>query len=69
MTAAPRRKAAMSAKELRKLMDDNGVKYASDLAERIEVHRNTVARWLAGDRAISKAFVALIFTVLKKPNN
>jgi transcriptional regulator with XRE-family HTH domain len=57
----------MTGDELRALMEFNGVTNASQLAEKIGVHRNTVSRWLKGDRRIDKAAAALIFTVLKKP--
>lgn len=65
MTAAPKRKAAMSAQELRDLMDANGVKYASDLAERIGVNRSTVTRWLHGGHTINRATALLIRSILK----
>jgi transcriptional regulator with XRE-family HTH domain len=63
----PNTKRAMTGDELRALMEFNGVTNASQLAEKIGVHRNTVSRWLKGDRRIDKAAAALIFTVLKKP--
>ena len=63
----PNTSKAMEPDELRQLMDANGVAGASQLAEKIGVHRNTVHRWLKGTRRIDRAAAALIFTVLKKP--
>ncbi len=58
---------AMTPDELRELMAFNGYENASQLAEKIGVHRNTVSRWLNGTRRIDNAAAALLFTVLKKP--
>jgi DNA-binding transcriptional regulator YiaG len=57
---------AMEPEYLRKLMEVNGVPSADDLAVRLEVHRTTVFRWLAGSRRIDRAAAALITSVLKK---
>ena len=67
MKRMPNTPKAMTPDELRTLMDANGVANASQLAAQIGVHRNTVSRWLNGQRRIDKAAAALIFTVLKKP--
>ncbi len=58
---------AMTPDELRALMAHNNVVNASQLADKIGVHRNTVSRWLKGTRRIDKAAAALIFTALKRP--
>lgn len=60
---------AMTPDELRSLMAFNRYDNASQLAERIGVHRNTVARWLKGNRRIDRAHTALLLTVLKKPKH
>lgn len=59
---------AMTPEYLRKLMEANGVDSADELAVKLEVHRTTVFRWLAGSRRIDRATALLITSVLtKKP--
>lgn len=64
----PKVNQAMTIEQLRALMEANGVDKASHLAQKLDVPRSTVSRWLNGERKIGKAAAALIRTVLtKKP--
>lgn len=57
-TVAPR-KAAMRPKDFRDLITAAGLNQSS-AAERLDVNRRTVIRWLNGDTPISAAAAALI---------
>lgn len=57
---------AMEPDELRELMKANGVDSADELAVKLQVHRTTVFRWLAGSRRIDRAHALLIRSVLTK---
>lgn len=64
----PNTTTGMTPDELRELMQANGVTSADELAVKLDVHRTTVFRWLAGSRRIDRAHALLIRSVLaKKP--
>ena len=62
----PNTNKAMEPDELRELMKANGVDSADELAVKLQVHRTTVFRWLAGSRRIDRAHALLIRSVLTK---
>lgn len=62
----PNTTTGMTPEELRELMTENGVESADELAVKLDVHRTTVFRWLAGSRRIDRAHAMLIRSVLTK---
>lgn len=64
MPAEPR-PAAMSPAELKQLMEAHALTNLA-LADLLEMHRNTVSRWLKGETPIGAANALLIREAIKK---